>query len=362
MPCIGGATVEEKLKVIPAPITLNEFITPIKNMTLDNVSTIELTNESKSSSKETTDYQPITTPTKDNSDMTSGSLMVQHGIENTVLDNINKVFVSVGGLQLGSLNDTDGKDSSQVAIFAIAAHTIDPTKDPAMMARITTMRDIYIYAILIFAAILALFLIYQILVPDESAKLLEDFTGNYTYIAPSDMVKYFLNTCGWLLFGPGILYASLQINNFLVEGQMLSVLDQVAFSSDSIGLYFTMGLLWFISIAFFAVRLVLIIIGAHVWIMYGLGFAFKKVRWAAILATTYQIVFIFAQFVIIWVCCIAVSYTASQELSWFSVSFIYLGLFLIVVQLEFIFCTWPVLLKLLSPQTLNTAIRLARYV
>jgi len=294
--------------------------------------------------------------------MEPGVLMIKKGLEGTVVDNVNKLFVGFGGMQLGALNGTKEMDESQVAIFAVAAHTLDPTRDPATMSRIATMRDIYIYAILIFGAFLALFLIYQIISPDESAKLLEDFTGNYTYIAPTDMIKYFANTCGWLLFGPSILYASLQINNFLVEGQMLSVLDQVAFTSDNIGLYIIMVLLWLASICFFAIRIVLIIIAANIWILYGIGFAFRKIRWAAVLATTYQIVFIFSQFVIIWICCVMVSYTASQELAWYSVSFIYLGLFLTVVFMEIIFVLWPIIWKLLSPQTLTTAIRLARYV
>jgi hypothetical protein len=231
-----------------------------------------------------------------------------------------------------------------------------------MMAQIETMRDIYVYAILLFGAILALFLLYQIVEPDDSAKVLEDFTGTYGYVAIQDMGKYYINTCGWLLLGPALFFGTIKLNNILVEGQMLSILDQVAFSSDSIGLYLTMCVLWFVSTLFFAARLAMIIIGAYVWIMYGLGFAFKKVRWAAIIATSYQIVFILSQFAVVWVCCIIVSYTASKELAWYSVSFIYLGLFLIVCSMEFIFVTWPILWKLLSPQTLSTAIRLARYV
>jgi len=359
-PCIGGAVDEGKLKVIPSPMALSSFTTPLKNVSLDEARINSTANESEVSLGEKTETRPITEPKKEG--MSAGELMIQKGIENTVLDNVNNIFVGVGGFQFGAVNDTNGKDSSQVAIFAVTAHTMDPTKDPAMMARIATMRDIYIYAIMIFAAILALFLIYQTVFPDESAQLLEDFTGNYTYVAASDMVKYFINTCGWLLLGPALYFGSIKINNFLVEGQMLSVLDQVALSSDSIGLYIIMGLLWLVSITFFAVRLVMIIIGAHIWIMYGLGFAFKKIRWAAILATSYQIVFIFAQFAIVWVCCVVVSYTATQELAWYSVSFIYLGLFSTVVFMEFLFATWPILWKLLSPRTLTTAIRLARYI
>ena len=59
--------------------------------------------------------------------------------------------------------------------------------------------------------------------------------------------------------------------------------------------------------------------------MYGLPFAFKKTRWAAILVTAAVIVMIFSQFAIVWVCCTVVDYTTSQTLAWYSVSFIYLG-------------------------------------
>jgi len=332
------------------PAAALNLTTPIKVDTENETATVTL---SKGVS--------ITASTNESSKLSAGAQMVKNGIESVVVDNVNDLFVGVGGLQLGELNDSD-EDNSQIAIFAIAAHTIDPTKDSAMMERIETMREIYIYAILLFAGILALFLICQSIDPDKSAELLEQVTGNYNYVAASDMARYFINTCGWLLLGPGLFFGALKINNVLVEGQMLSILDQVAFSSDSIGLYIIFGLLWLISIFFFAIRLVLIIISAHVWIMYGLGFAFKKIRWAAILVTTYQICFIFAQFAIVWVCCVVVSYTTSQTLAWYSVSFVYLGLFGVVVGLEFLFVVWPVLWKVLSPKTLTTAIKLARYI
>jgi hypothetical protein len=122
-----------------------------------------------------------------------------------------------------------------------------------------------------------------------------------------------------------------------------------------------MGLLWLVSILFFAVRLVLIILGAHIWILIGIGFAFKKIRWLAVLISTYELVFIFAQFVIIWICCIIVSYTTSQVLAWYSVSLVYLGLFAVIVHLEIIFGFWPLIWKILSPKTLTTAIKLARF-
>jgi hypothetical protein len=143
-----------------------------------------------------------------------GVQMVKEGIESVIVDNVNGVFVSVGGLQLGELNNTE-QDPSKVAIFAIAAHTIDPTKDPAMMDRINTMKDLYRYSILIFAAILAIFLIYQSLDPDDAAKILETATGNYGYVSSTDMVKYFVNTCGWLLLGPAIFSDRLKLIIFL---------------------------------------------------------------------------------------------------------------------------------------------------
>ncbi len=350
MPYVAGAADDENLTINPSAV-------PLDNLTASYIK-IDSTNETITKNPET--GVSITSSTN-KTGLSVGAQMIQDGIENTVIDNVNEVFTGVGGLQLGDLNDSKDVDNSQVAVFAIAAHTIDPTKDPSMMERIATMRNIYIRAILIFAAILALFLIYQQVNPEDSAEMLETVTGSYGYVAVSDMVKYYLNTCGWLLLGPGLFFGAIKINNFLVEGQMLSVLDQIAFSSDSIGLYLVMGCLWLVSIVFFAARLVMIVIGAHVWILYGLGFAFKKVRWAAILTTTFQICLILSQFAIIWTCCVVVSYAASNELAWYSVSLIYLGLFVVVVCLEFLFLTWPILWKLLSPQTMMTIVKIARY-
>jgi hypothetical protein len=359
-PCLATAA-DERLSIIPATTLENLTAAPLKTVSLEEAKT---DNTSGGSSEDNvSEAQPTATVNQENTDsIPAGKVMIKEGLEYLIVDNLNKVFIGVGGLQLGEVNTTIDKDASQVAIFAVAAHTIDPTRDPAMMATVATMRNIYINAILIFGAILALFLIYQAIDPDESAKIIDGFTGNYTYVAPFDMAKYYITTCGWLLLGPSILYASLSINNYLVQGQMLSVLDQVAFSSDNLILYMVMGVLWLVSIAFFAVRLVMIILDVYIWIFYGLTFAFKKVRWVGVLITAYQIMFVFAQFAIIFVCCLVVSYATSQELAWYSVSFLYLGMFLVVVSMEFLFITWPVLWKLLSPSTFTTIIRLARYV
>lgn len=347
-PSTCGASDDEKLTITPSPDV---------NLTQD---IIKIDSENETVTVKPEQGVSVTSSTNESTKLSVGVQMVKDGIEAVMVDNINGLFVGAGGLQLGDLNDTE-KDNSQVAIFAITAHTIDPTRDPAMMARIATMRDIYIYAIKLFAGILALFLIYQAVDPDDSAKTLEEFTGTYGYVSPMDMAQYFVKTCGWLLIGPALFFGALKINNVLVEGQMLSILDQVAFSSDSIWLYLMFGCLWLVSLLFFALRLVLIIVGAHIWILYGLGFAFKKVRWAAILATSYQIIFIFAQFAIVWLCCVVVSYTTSQVLAWYSLSFVYLGLFLAVVGAETIFCTWPIIWKLLSPQTLAFVVKIVRY-
>jgi len=356
LPGIAHAAEEDHLKIIPAahkaavddmknPDEIDNITTPHQSIRVDN-------------SNETVTLSPrngvdVTKPTK----ISAGAQMIKAGLENTIIDNINALFVSVGGMQLG---DVEGKDRTQTAIFAVTAHTIDPTKDPKMMSRINMMRDIYIRAILIFGAALAIFLIYQSVCPEDSAEFLSDFNGR-KYIAPAEMGSYFVKTCAWLLFGPALFFGSLITNNALVEDQMLSTLDQVTLSSDSLGLYLTFCILWICSILFFSIRLIMILISAHVWIMYGLPFAFKKTRWAAILVTAAVIVMIFSQFAIVWVCCTVVDYTTSQTLAWYSVSFIYLGLFATVVMMEFLFLTWPVLWKALSPKTLNTAIRIARY-
>jgi len=287
--------------------------------------------------------------------------MIKNGLSGWIIDIINGAISGIGGVSLGSLNETD-VGASETAIFAVTAHTIDPEKDPAMMKRISREREIYIYAILIFGALLAIYLILQAVDPEDAAEILETVTGKYGYVAVSDMAKFYINTCLWLVLGMESYFGVIKGNNILVEGQMLSILDHVAFSSDNVGLYVTMFFLWLFSTAFFAFRLVDIIITSHIWYFNGIGLAIKKSRWAAILLIIYQAGIILSQFVIVWTCCIVLEYTTSTELSWYSVSFIYLGLFLVVVVEELAFLTWPIVWKLLSPKTLSTAISLARFI
>ena len=352
------------MKLIPLLVLIFLLFVPLASADINsalNISTpIKIDTKNETATVSPSPGVSVTSSTNESTRLSVGAQMIKDGIEHTVVDNVNSLFVGVGGLQLGEVNDSD-KDNSQIAIFAIAAHTIDPTKDAAMMERIANSRDIYVYAILLFGALLAIFLIYQSFDPDESAKILEQVTGNYNYVAASDMAKYYLRTCGWLFLGPGLFFGSLKINNMLVEGQMLSILDQVAFSSDNIGMYIIFGILWIISIIFFAARLISIIISAHIWYLYGIGMAFKKIRWAALLIIAYEIVFILSQFAVVWTCCVVVSYATSQTLAWYSVSFIYLGLLVVVVFMEFLFLTWPILWKVLAPKSLITMIKLARY-
>ena len=363
LPGLAQAADSEKLKIITAPMDLTKYELDLNGT--ENIKPITNPAIRINDTGGTYQYTPnpgvLVEDELNPSKISVGAQMIKKGLENTVVDNVNKLFTRAGGLQLGDLNNTE-HGASEIAIFAVTAHTIDPTRDPAMMDRINTMRNIYIKTIMLFGGVLALFLIYQTRDPSESAKILEDFTGTYGYVAVGDMVRFYGNTCFWLLFGAAIFFGGLKVNNYLVENQMRSVLDQVAFSSDSIGLYITFGVLWLFSILFFALRLVMIVISAHVWYLYGLGFGFKKTRWAAILITSYELVFIFAQFIIVWISCTVVDYTTSQELAWYGATFVYLGLFLTIVFSEILFITWPVLWKLLSPKTLTTVIRLARYV
>ena len=363
LPGLAQAADGEKLKIIPAPMNFTESKLDLNGT--ENINPITNPAIRINDTGGTYQYTPkpdvLVEDEHNPSKISIGAQMIKKGLESTVVDNVNKLFAHAGGLQLGDLNNTE-HGASETAIFAVTAHTIDPTRDPAMMDRINTMRDIYIKAILLFGGLLALFLLYQAADPSESAKILEDFTGTYGYVAVGDMAKYYAHTCFWLLFGVALFFGGLKANNYLVENQMLSILDQVTFSSDSIGLYITFGVLWLFSISFFALRLVMIVISAHVWYLYGLGFGFKKTRWAAILITSYELVFIFAQFIIVWISSTVVDYTTSQELAWYGATFVYLGLFLTIVFTEILIITWPVLWKLLSPKTLTTAIRLARYV
>jgi hypothetical protein len=162
-PCLATAA-DERLSIIPATTFENLTAAPLKTVSLEEAKTDNTSGVS--SEDNVSEAQPTATVNQESTDsISAGKVMIKEGLEYLIVDNLNKVFIGVGGLQLGEVNTTTDKDASQVAIFAVAAHTIDPTRDPSMMATVATMRNIYINAILIFGAILALFLIYQAIDP-----------------------------------------------------------------------------------------------------------------------------------------------------------------------------------------------------
>jgi hypothetical protein len=291
-----------------------------------------------------------------------GEEMIKNALSGLIVSFANMIVRGLGGVQTGQLNDSANVSGEKVAIFAVAAHTIDPTTDPTTMQDVDSFRQIYIYFVILFALLLALFLIFQQFNPHRAAQVVETVTGSYGFVGLDDMAEYYTVTCGWLLFGTGEFYAALWLNNFLVTSLMLSVLDLVSFNSENVMLYVIMVILWAVLMAFFALRLVTILIVVRLWYLLGIGLAWKRVRWLGWLTLLYMNGVIFYQFFIVWPAVTIVSYVNSHALSFFGEAFIYLGLFILELIITIIVVCWPVIIAIISPKTWRTILTVARYV
>jgi hypothetical protein len=212
-----------------------------------------------------------------------------------------------------------------------------------------------------FALLLTAFMIFQQVWPSRAADVVGSFRGQPGYVSIDEMFEYYVIVCMWFMFGTALLYGSLWLNNFLVQSQMLSVLDHVKFSSENSGLYATMISLWAAMMGFFAVRIDVIIIAVKVWFLLGLVLAWKRVRWIGLFSTSYVIGYVFSQFVIIFTCVSVITYIDANNTGWFGSNFLYLGMFLLVISEGLFFVFWPLILKVLSPKSYQTILTVARY-
>lgn len=292
----------------------------------------------------------------------AGIEMIKKAIGGLIVDFANMFVDGFGGVRTGQLNNTN-ISGEKVAIFAIAAHTIDPTTDPTTMKDVGDFKQFYVYGVVIFALLLALFLLFQQVRPHNSAQIVETVTGQYGYVDLDELISYYAVTCGWLLLGPLEFYAAIWLNNYLVQSLMLSVLDFVSFDSSNIMLYAVMVTLWLILVAFFALRLVTILIVVRLWYLFGIILAIKRIRWVGLLAIAYINGVIFYQFFIVWPAVVIVSYVHTHAIPWlsFNESFIYFGLFLLELVITVIVVLWPLIFAILSPKTWKTVMMVARY-
>jgi len=305
----------------------------------------------------TTTQPQVTTVTSES----AGEEMIKNALGGLIVDFANLFISRLGGVRTGQLNDSANLSGEKVAIFAIAAHVLDPTTDPSTINDVKDFKQLYIYAVVIFALLLALFLLFQQMRPHNAAQLVETVTGQYGYVAIDEMISYYTVTCGWLLFGPMEFYSAIWLNNYLVQSLMLSVLDFVSFDSKNIILYVIMVLLWGVLVAFFALRIVTILIVVRLWPLVGIMLAVKRVRWLGLLVAAYMNGVIFYQFFIVWPAVVIVSYVHTHAIPWFTESFIYLGLFLLELIITLIVVAWPLIFAILSPKTWKTVMMVTRY-
>lgn len=348
-PCTVFAATNENLSIINP-------LNSINNLSSVNVSSNITANHTDSISS----VNAVQTQSSTESSENVGEEMIINAFSRLIVNFANMFLNGLGGVRTGQLNDTN-VSGEKVAIFAVVAHTIDPTTDPATMQDVANIKQVYVYFVILFALLLALFLIFQQIQPHRAAQIVETVTGQYGFVGIDEMIEYYAVTCGWLLFGPAQFYAALWLNNYLVQSLMLSVLDFVTFKSDNVMLYATMVTLWVILVSFFALRLVTIIIIVRLWYLLGILLAVKRIRWLGLLAIAYMNGVIFYQFFLVWPAVTVVSYVNTHAMSGFSEAFVYLGLFLLELIITLIVLFWPLLFAVISPKTWKTLLMVARY-
>ena len=188
------------LFVLLSPLSVlaagNMSINPI-----GSISSLTSVNVSSGITANHTDYiTPVSSIQTQSSTVPSenaGEEMIINAISRLIV-NFADLFVNgLGGVQTGKLNNTN-VSGEKVAIFAVVAHTIDPTTDPATMKDVGDFKQFYVYIIVIFALLLALFLLFQQVRPHNAAQIVETVTGHYGYVDLDEMTAIpvlTVNTC-----------------------------------------------------------------------------------------------------------------------------------------------------------------------
>lgn len=330
----------------------NSAVTSSNNGSIDNYTTGDL--------QDTTGKTQSIISSEESSSESAGEEMIINAINRLIINLCNKLVDGLGVVKTGSL-DGSNTSSEKVAIFAVAAHEVNLTGDPATMKDVNDMKDFYIYMLSLVGILFAIFLVLQQVRPNEAAKIVEMATGQYGYVHTNDLAEYFVYTGGWLLLGPMEFYFALWLNNYLVHGMMLSVLDLVSFTTDNAILYVIMVILWTVLVTFFALRIVTLIVMVRLWFLFGLVLAIKKVRWLGLLIVAYINGIIFYQFVIVWIAVTIVTYVHTHDVGGLSQALLYLGMFLMEVTMTALVALWPLVIAILAPKTWRTVLTVARY-
>jgi hypothetical protein len=342
------------------PLSTLTNLTAVNNSAVTSSNNGSATNYTNGDLQATTEKTQSTISSEESSGESAGEEMIINAINRLIINLCNKLVSGLGVVKTGSL-DGSNTSSEKVAIFAVAAHEVNLTGDPATMKDVNDMKDFYVYMLVVVGLLFAIFLVLQQVSPGQAAKIVEMATGQYGYIHSNDLAEYFVFTGGWLLLGPMEFYFALWLNNYLVHGMMLSVLDLVSFTTDNAILYVIMVILWAVLVTFFALRIVTLIIMVRLWFLFGLVLAIKKVRWLGLLTIAYINGIIFYQFVIVWVAVTIVTYVHTHDVGGLSQALLYLGMFLMEVTLTAFVALWPLIIAVLAPKTWKTAIAIARY-
>jgi hypothetical protein len=292
--------------------------------------------------------------------MEVGQKMISGGLTQWVLDLANKMLDS-SGFQTGELNNSENYSAEQVLVFGIAAYQIDVFSNPVVQEAMGTTIPFFKYMAELLLIIITLFILLQIYAPETAGKIAGTINGRSTYYEPRDIIEYVFYIGLWFLGGPFLLWAELEINNYIVKSMMLDVLDQISLSSANVPLYFIMCFCYMLLLYFVAVRMIIIYYGASVWYLLGLVLAVKRIRWIGVLLFLYVSVQIFMQAIIVSITTFIVKLVISGSLGWISSLLVYGGLTLFLLGLCIIIEIWPILLQILKPSTMKAIIYFARY-
>jgi hypothetical protein len=292
--------------------------------------------------------------------MEAGQKMISGGLTQWVLDIANDMLAG-SGFQTGELNNSENYSGEQVLVFGIAAYQIDVFQNPVVQEAIGETIPIFKYLAVLLLISITLFILLQIYAPETAGKITGIINGRETYYEPRDIIEYIAYISFWFLGGTFLLWAELEINNFIVKSMMIDVLNQVSLSSDNIPLYFIMCFCYMILLYFVAVRIIIIYYGASVWYLLGLVLAVKRTRWLGVLIFLYVSIQIFMQMIIVSVTTFIVKLVISGSLGWITSTLVYGGLTLFLLGLCLIIEFWPILLQILKPATMKSIVYFARF-
>jgi hypothetical protein len=293
--------------------------------------------------------------------MDAGEKMISGGLTQWALDIANNMLFAGTGFHTGEVNNSGNYSGEQVLIFGIAAYRLDVFENPIVKDSITVTIPIFKYMAVFILILITLFILLQIYAPGTAAKITGTINGRETYYEPRDILEYLAYICFWFLGGPFLLWAELEVNNYIVSSMMLDVLDQMALSSDNVTLYFVMCFCYMVLLFFVAVRTIQIFYAASIWYLLGLVLAVKRTRWMGVLIFLYVSTQIFMQAIIVSITTFVVKLVISGSLGWIASTLVYGGMTLFLLGICLTLMFWPFIIQILKPGTMKTIIYFARF-